>query len=130
MLLPIGGWGRSASWSAYMKFNNRNLKWAFLTTRCHYWGVDLPVDMPISYLTIEIWNWHSWPLDASSRGVRSASWSAEMNSNIHISCSAWKIWDLIVEICNCHWGYLGCLWGVRGCWGYQGGVSSVMTLQC
>ena len=43
--------GRSASWSAYMRFNNRNLKLTFLTTRCIYWG------------------------------VRSASWSAYMSFN-------------------------------------------------
>ena len=28
------------------------------------WGVDLPLDLPIWALTVEMWNCHSWPLDA------------------------------------------------------------------
>ena len=32
-------WGiRSAPWSAYMSFDNRNLKMPFFATRCLYWG--------------------------------------------------------------------------------------------
>ena len=60
--------GRSASWSANMSSNSRNLKSQFLTTRCLYWGVDLPVDLPIFALTLEISSHHSWPLDASTGG--------------------------------------------------------------
>ena len=45
-------------------------------------GVGLSVDLPIWALTVEMWNHHSWLLDASTgRGVRSASWSANMSSN-------------------------------------------------
>ena len=32
------GGGRSATWSAYMSFNNRNQKLPFLSTRCLYQG--------------------------------------------------------------------------------------------
>ena len=59
----------SASWSAYMTCNNRNLKLPFLANRCLYWRVvDLPVDLPIWPVTIVIWNYHSWPLDACTGG--------------------------------------------------------------
>ena len=44
-------------------------------------GVDLPLALPIWPLTIEIWNWHSLPLDASTWGGRSATWSANMSFN-------------------------------------------------
>ena len=76
--------GRSATWSANMSSNSRNVKLLFLTTRCQYWGVDLPLDLPIWALTLEMWNCHSWPLDATtggSRSSRSATWSANMSSN-------------------------------------------------
>ena len=73
------GW--SASWSANMSSNSRNLKLQSLTTRCLYWGVDLPVDLPIWALTVEISRHHSWPLDASTSEGWSASWSANMSSN-------------------------------------------------
>ena len=62
-------WGhRSPSWSANMSSNSRNLKLPFLTIRCLYKGVDLPLDLPIWALEVEIWNCHSWPLDASAGG--------------------------------------------------------------
>ena len=38
---------------------------------------DLPVDLPIWALTVEISSHHSWPLDVSTSG----SWSANMSSN-------------------------------------------------
>ena len=60
---------RSATWSANMSSNSRNVKLLFLTTRCHYQGVDLPLDLPIWALTVEMWNCHSWPLDATTGGV-------------------------------------------------------------
>ena len=67
-----GGWGRSATSSANMTSNSRNVKLPFLTTRCHYWGVDLPLDLPLHLpiwaLTVEMWNCHSWPLDATTGG--------------------------------------------------------------
>ena len=63
------GRSRSASWSANMSSNSRNEKLSFLTTRCHCWGVDLPLDLPIWALTVEISYCHSWPLDASTGGV-------------------------------------------------------------
>ena len=53
---PQGGRSasRSSTWSAYMSFNSSNVKLPFLTTRCQYWGVDLPadlgVDLPIAIL--------------------------------------------------------------------------------
>ena len=62
-------------------FNNRNLKLPFLATRCLYQGVDLPPDLPIWALIVKIWNCHSWPLDASTGGGRSATWSAYMSFN-------------------------------------------------
>ena len=73
-------WGRSESWSVNMSSNSKNVKLTFFTTRCHYQGVDPPVDLPIWALTVEMWNCHSWPLD-SLMGGRSASWSANMSFN-------------------------------------------------
>ena len=167
-----------------MTSNCRNVKLPFLTTRCHYWGgwvdlpldlpiraltveitychswpldathgeVDMPVGLPIWSLTIEMWNCHSWPLDATTRGWvdlpldlpiwpltvemwnchsspldtstggRSATWSANMNSNIQITCYTCQIWALRAGICNCHLG-VGRSWG---CWGCQGDY----TVQC
>ena len=63
-------WGGSANWSANMSSNSRNVK---LTTRCHYWGVDLPVDLPLDMplwaLSVAMWNYHSGPLDANTGGL-------------------------------------------------------------
>ena len=73
--------GRSASWSANIGSNSRNFISPFLTTTCLYWGIDLLVDLPIWALTEEMWNHHSWTLDASTREGRSAGWSANMISN-------------------------------------------------
>ena len=83
--------GRSANWSANMSSNSRNVKLPFLTTRCHYWGdipVDLPLDLPIWAVTVEMWNCYSWPLDATTggRSARSATW----------------YWALTVEMWNCY----------------------------
>ena len=73
-----------------MTCNNSNLKLPFLATRCLYCGVgvDLPVDLPIWPVTIAIWNCHSWPLDASTRG-------ADLSVNL-------PIWPVTIEIWNCH----------------------------
>ena len=65
--MPLLG-GGSASSSANMSYNSRNMKSPFLTNRCLYWGVDLPVHLPIWAITVEMWNCHSWPLDASMGG--------------------------------------------------------------
>ena len=73
--------GRSASWLANMSSNNRNLKSPFLTARCLYWGIDLPVHLSIWALKVEISSHHSWPLDTSTSGGWSASWSANISSN-------------------------------------------------
>ena len=73
--------GRSATWSDYMRFNNRNQKLPFLATRCLYQGQDLPSDLPIWALIVKIWNCYSWPLDASTGGGRSATWSPYMSFN-------------------------------------------------
>ena len=77
------GVGTYASWSANNTSNSRNLKLPFLATRWLYWGggVDLPVDLSILALIVEISNHHSWPLDDSTWGSRSASWSANISSN-------------------------------------------------
>ena len=48
-------------------------------------GVDLPVYLSIWTLTLQMWICYSSPLDVSTGG-RSASRSANMNSNIHITC--------------------------------------------
>ena len=68
--------GRSASTSSTSSANtssiSRNVKSPFLTTRWQYQGVDLPVHLPLHLtiwaLTVEMWNHHSWPLDASTGG--------------------------------------------------------------
>ena len=63
--------GRSASCSANISSNSENLK-------LHSWPlddstgggrVDLPVDLPILAITVEISNCHSSPLDNSTGGV-------------------------------------------------------------
>ena len=89
--MPLLG-GRSAISSDNMTSNSRNVKLSFLTTRCHYWGLDLPVDLPlhlpIRALTVEMWNCHSWPLDASTKGV-----------DVPVDL---PIWVLTGKIWNCH----------------------------
>ena len=72
---------RSARWSANIGSNSRNMKSPFLTNICLYWWVDLPVDLPIWALTVEMWNHHSWTLDTSTREGRSAGWFAKLSSN-------------------------------------------------
>ena len=69
-----------------MSSNSRNVKLPFLTTRCHYWGVDIPLDLPIRALTVEMWNCYSWPLDANT-----------VDLPIDL-----PIWALTVEMWNCH----------------------------
>ena len=137
-----------ASRSANMISNSSNVKLSFLTSRCDYWGLDLPVDLPLHLpiwplnsrnvksqflntrtqyqgesdlplvdlpkcaLTVEMWNCHSWPLDATTGGVdlpywrsRSATWSANMCSNsrnvklpfLTTRCHYWGV-DLSVDL--------------------------------
>ena len=109
--------GRSASWSVNMSSNTRNLKSPMLNKRGLYWGVDLPVDLPIFALTLEISCHHSWPLDASTRGVP-AGCSLNLSSNsrnlksqfLTTRCLYWGvdlpvpliIWALTVEISSHH----------------------------
>ena len=82
-------WGdTSARRSANMSSSSRNVKLPFLTTRCLYWGVDLPGGLPILALTVEMWNWHSWPLDASTGWV-------DLPGHL-------PIWALAAEMWNCH----------------------------
>ena len=69
-----------AGCSLNLSSNSRNLKSQFLTTRCLYWGVDLPVNRQIWALTVEISSHHSWSLDASTTGVP-AGCSLNMSSN-------------------------------------------------
>ena len=123
--------GRSASWLANMSSNNRNVKSPFLTAKCLYWGVFLPVDLPIWALTVEISNHNSWPLDASTGG-RSANWSANICSNIRNLKSPflttrclywgvdlpvdWPILALTVEISSHHSWQLDASTSGDTCW--------------
>ena len=119
--MPLLGVGQylpicNSSWSAYMTCNNSNLKLPFLAIRCLYWGVHLPVDLPIWPVTIAIWNCHYWPLDCLYWGVDLPSWSAYMtcnNSNLKLPALATRylywdlpvdlpIWPVTIEIWNCH----------------------------
>ena len=79
---------KSVSWSANRSSNSRNLKLPFLTMRCLYWSLDLPVYLQTWALTVEMWNHHSWPLDASTGGI-----------DLPIDL---PIWLLTVDISNCH----------------------------
>ena len=119
--------GRSASWSANMSSNSRNVKLPFLTTRCHYWGerVDMPVDLPIWGLTVEIWNHHSWPLDATTGGGgRSASWSANMTSkNRNVNLPYWPLDDTTV-------GDRSASWSAHMSSNSRNGKSSFLTTRC
>ena len=102
--MPFPERGRSATSSANMSSNSRNVKLPFMTTRFHYWGVDLPVDLPIWSLTVEMWNHHSWPLDATTGGP---IWALTVEM---WNCHSWPldattggpIWALTVEMWNCH----------------------------
>ena len=67
-------WLAGATWSANMSSNSKNLQVPLLAP---LWGVGLPVHLPIYALTVEIWNSHSWPLEAFTGG-RSATWSAQV----------------------------------------------------
>ena len=79
-------WGvRYASWSVYMRFNNRNLKLAFLTTRCIYWEVRSALDLPVWAFTIEIFNCHSLPLDASTGGAFQPYKLPILTSQLHLA---------------------------------------------
>ena len=60
--------GVPAGCSLNMSSNSRNFKSQYLTTRCLYWGVDLPVNRPIWAQTVEISSHHYWPLEASTGG--------------------------------------------------------------
>ena len=72
-----------ASSSANVSSNHRNLILPFLTTRWLSLGeLDLPVDLPIWALTVEMWICHSSPLD---------------DMPVHL-----PIWALTVEISYCH----------------------------
>ena len=92
----------TATWSANMSSNSSNVKLPFLTTRCQYqWvDVDLPLDLPIWALTVEMWNFHSEPLDATTR---------EVDLPVDL-----PIWALTVEMWNCHsWPLDASYWGSR-----------------
>ena len=102
--------GRSPTWSANMNSNSRHVKLPFLTTRCQYWGVHLPVDLPIWTLNsrnvklpvdvpiwtltvdrclicqYELYNSRNVKLPffttrCQYQGSRSATWSANMSIN-------------------------------------------------
>ena len=102
----------SNTWSANMSSNSRNVKLPFLTTRCHYQGVDLPLDLPIWALTVEMWNCHSWPLDVTTRGVDLPIWALTLDL---------PIWALMVRNVKlpflntrCHyWGGRSATWSAN-----------------
>ena len=83
-------WDRSASWSANMSSDIRNLKSPFLTTGRIYWGVNLPVDQPIWAPRVEISFHYSWLLDASTSGGWSARWSASWSANMSSNSGNFK----------------------------------------
>ena len=123
-----------------MTSNSWNLISPFLTTRCHYQGVDLPVDLPIWALTVEAsWsanrssntrNCHSSSLDATTRGTRSASWHGNMTSNSRNVILPFltprchyqgvglphdlPLWALTVEMSYCHSSQLDATTGEVG----------------
>ena len=102
---------RSATSSANMISNSRNVKLPFLTTRWHYHGgldlpVDLPLHLPIWTLTVEMWNHHSWPVDGTTGEL-----DLPVDLPLHL-----PIWSLTVEMWNCHswpWPLDAHYWGVR-----------------
>ena len=64
-----------------------------------------------------MWICCSWPLDVTTRGVRSASRSANINSHIHITLHmSSNTWNLLLSF--------------RGCFGGVGVVTSDITLPC
>ena len=70
-------------------------------SRCHG-GADLPVDLSILSLIVEIKNCHSWPL-------RWLYWGSEVDLLVDLPILA-----LIVEISNCHSSPLGnSTWGAN-----------------
>ena len=104
--IPIWDLTVEASWSANMSSKNRNVTSPFLTTRYHYWwGIDLPVDWSIWALKVEMSYHHSSPLDGTTAGGRSATWSANMSSKtrnvispfLTIRCHYWGV-DLAVDL--------------------------------
>ena len=81
---------------ANISSHSRNVISPFLTTRCQYWGVDLPVDLPVDLqiwpLTVEMWNCHSWPLDATTGGL-------DLPVDLPVDL---QIWPLTVEMSYHH----------------------------
>ena len=91
---------------ANISSHSRNVISPFLTTRCQYWGVDLPVDLPVDLqiwpLTVEMWNCHSWPLDATTGGL---DLPVDMPLDL-------QIWPLTVEMSYCYtWALDISYWG-------------------
>ena len=112
---PLGastGGGRSATSSANMTSNSRIVKLPFLMV------VDLPLHLPIWDLTAEMWNHHSWPLHATTRGLDLPLHLPIWAPTVEMwNCHSWPldattrrvdlplplpIWDLTVEMWNCH----------------------------
>ena len=91
--------------------------------------VDLPGDLPIWALMVNIQNCHSDQL-VHLQGGTSARTSAKISFNNNITHYIWQIWALIVEVCNYH---VGVFWGVSGvfweCWDVEG-ITSDMDIQC
>ena len=77
-------------------------------------GVDLPVDLPIWALTVEISYYHSWLLDATTGGgslpVDLPIWALTVEISYYHSWPLYAtnggvdlpIWALTVEMWNCH----------------------------
>ena len=80
-----------------MRSNSRNMKSPFLTTRCHYQGVDLP----ILSLTVEMWNCHS--CDTSSIllyefYIKAGSMCLKM-----CYCNHYLMWLVLLLLCGHKW---------------------------
>ena len=109
--MPLLG-GRSVCWSSSMSSNSRNITLPFLTTRIHYWGVDLPVDLPIWAVTV-VSTWsanissNSWNLILPLLTTRCYYWGVYLSVDL-------PIWVLTVEMSYCHSWPLDATIGVGG----------------
>ena len=115
--------GRSARWLANMSSNSRNLKSPFLTTRCLYqWGY-LMVVMSIWAQTVKVSSHHSWPIDASTRGVP-AGCCLNMSSNSR------NLKSPFVTKRGLYWGDRSASWLANICSNSRNLKSPFLTIRC